>query len=100
MQLNSIVVRLWKRSYRRITVFEQQPTLQLLFEQLGLDADEASIENFIKTHQLPAEQKLHEAPFWSKGQSDFLKSHWEKDDEWIVVIDELNEQLHEDSVKK
>lgn len=22
-----------------------------------------------------------------------------KDDEWIVVIDELNEQLHEDSVK-
>ncbi|MCY4791043.1 DUF2789 domain-containing protein, partial [Acinetobacter baumannii] len=29
-----------------------------------------------------------------------LKSHWEKDDEWIVVIDELNEQLHEDSVKK
>ena len=29
----------------------------------------------------------------------FLKSHWEKDDEWIVVIDELNEQLHEDSVK-
>ncbi|MGM7370893.1 DUF2789 domain-containing protein, partial [Acinetobacter baumannii] len=24
----------------------------------------------------------------------------EKDDEWIVVIDELNEQLHEDSVKK
>ncbi|WP_139115176.1 DUF2789 family protein, partial [Acinetobacter pittii] len=47
-----------------------------------------------------AEQKLHEASFWSKGQSDFLKSHWEKDDEWIVVIDELNEQLHEDSVKK
>ena len=28
-----------------------------------------------------------------------FKSHWEKDDEWIVVIDELNEQLHEDSVK-
>jgi len=81
-------------------MFEQQPTLELLFDQLGLDSDEASIENFIKTHQLPAEQKLHEASFWSKGQSAFLKSHWEKDDEWIVVIDELNEQLHEDSVKK
>ena len=40
-------------------MFEQQPTLQLLFEQLGLDADDVSIENFIKTHQLPAEQKLH-----------------------------------------
>lgn len=55
-------------------MFEQQPTLQLLFEQLGLDADDASIENFIKTHQLPAEQKLHEASFWSQGQSDFLKA--------------------------
>ncbi len=33
-------------------MFEQQPTLQLLFEQLGLDSDDASIENFIRTHQL------------------------------------------------
>lgn len=89
MQLTSIVVRLLKRSHGRITMFEQQPTLQLLFEQLGLDSDDASIENFIRTHQLPAEQKLHEASFWSQGQSDFLKSHWEKDDEWIVVIDEI-----------
>ena len=31
-------------------MFEQQPTLELLFEQLGLDADEVSMENFIKTH--------------------------------------------------
>lgn len=52
-------------------MFEQQPTLELLFDQLGLDSDEASIENFIKTHQLPAEQKLHEASFLVKGQSDF-----------------------------
>ena len=79
-------------------MFEQQPTLQLLFEQLGLDSDDASIENFIRTHQLPAEQKLHEYSFWSQSKVIF-KSHWEKDDEWIVVIDELNEQLHEDSVK-
>ena len=68
MQLTSIVVRLLKRSHGRITMFEQQPTLQLLFEQLGLDSDDASIENFIRTHQLPAEQKLHEASFWSQGQ--------------------------------
>ena len=45
MQLTSIVVRLLKRSHGRITMFEQQPTLQLLFEQLGLDSDDASIEN-------------------------------------------------------
>ena len=34
-------------------MFEQQPTLQLLFEQLGLDADDASIENFIKRISYP-----------------------------------------------
>ena len=80
-------------------MFEQQPTLELLFDQLGLDSDEASIENFIKTHQLPAEQNYMKHLFGQRSKR-FLKSHWEKDDEWIVVIDELNEQLHEDSVKK
>ena len=83
----------------RITMFEQQPTLKLLFEQLGLEADDASIESFVKTHQLGADQKLHEAEFWSAGQRDFLKSHWEKDDDWAIVIDELNQQLHLDSTQ-
>ncbi|APR71363.1 MULTISPECIES: DUF2789 family protein [Acinetobacter] len=80
-------------------MFEQQPTLELLFEQLGLEADEAAMELFIQTHQLRAEEKLHEADFWSAGQRDFLKSHWEKDDEWAIVIDELNQQLHVDSTE-
>ena len=80
-------------------MFEQQPTLKLLFEQLGLEADDASIESFVKTHQLGAGQKLHEAEFWSAGQRDFLKSHWEKDDDWAIVIDELNQQLHLDSTQ-
>ncbi len=52
-------------------MFEQQPTLELLFEQLGLEADEAAMELFIQTHQLRAEEKLHEADFWSAGQRDF-----------------------------
>ena len=80
-------------------MFEQQPTLKLLFEQLGLEADDASIESFVKTHQLGADQKLQEAEFWSAGQRDFLKSHWEKDDDWAIVIDELNQQLHLDSTQ-
>jgi hypothetical protein len=80
-------------------MFEQQPTLKLLFEQLGLEADDASIESFVKTHQLEADQKLHEAEFWSAGQRDFLKSHWYKDDDWAIVIDELNQQLHLDSTQ-
>ena len=80
-------------------MFEQQPTLELLFEQLGLEADDASIESFVKTHQLRADEKLHETKFWSAGQRDFLKSHWEKDDDWAIVIDELNQQLHLDSTQ-
>ena len=80
-------------------MFEQQPTLKLLFEQLGLEADDASIESFVKTHQLSADQKLHEAEFWSVGQRNFLKSHWYKDDDWAIVIDELNQQLHLDSTQ-
>ncbi|ENU31771.1 hypothetical protein F991_00540 [Acinetobacter sp. CIP-A165] len=78
-------------------MFEQQPTLELLFEQLGLGANEAAIERFVQTHQLSAGQRLHEAEFWSAGQRDFLKSHIDKDDEWAIVIDELNQQLHLDS---
>ena len=29
-------------------MFEQQPTLERLFQQLGLEADDASIESFVK----------------------------------------------------
>ena len=75
-------------------MFESQPTLELLFEQLGLEATPEAIEQFIQTHQIAAETKLHEAEFWSAGQHQFLESHWEKDDEWAIVVDELNQQLH------
>lgn len=75
-------------------MFESQPTLELLFEQLGLEATPEAIEQFIQTHQIAAEIKLHEAEFWSAGQRQFLESHWEKDDEWAIVVDELNQQLH------
>ncbi len=37
---------------------------------------------------------LHEAAFWTKSQRDFIISHWKKDDEWAIVVDVLNEQLH------
>lgn len=33
-------------------MFDQQPTIELLFEQLGLDADADAIEQFIESHQL------------------------------------------------
>ncbi len=75
-------------------VLEQQHTLELLFEQLGLPSDEASIDQFAKYHQLPSDVILPEADFWTQGQSSFLREHWHQDDEWIVIIDKLNQMLH------
>ena len=75
-------------------MFDQQPTLELFFEQLGLDASPEGIDQFIETHQITMDVPLHEAPFWTKSQRDFIISHWKKDDEWAMVVDILNEQLH------
>ena len=75
-------------------MFDQQPTLELFFEQLGLDASAEAIDRFIETHQLTMDIPLHKAPFWTPSQHDFIISHWKKDDDWAMVVDILNEQLH------
>ena len=75
-------------------MFDQQPTLELFFEQLGLDASAEAIDQFIETHQLSMDVPLHKAPFWTPSQHDFIISHWKKDDDWAMVIYILNEQLH------
>ena len=75
-------------------MFDQQPTLELFFEQLELDASAEAIDQFIDTHQLTMDVPLHKAPFWTPSQHDFIISHWKKDDDWAMVIDILNEQLH------
>ncbi|TWI53721.1 uncharacterized protein DUF2789 [Pseudomonas duriflava] len=70
--------------------------LTTLFDQLGLDSDEASIEAFIAQHYpLPDDMKISEAPFWSAGQAAFLKEEIMKDAEWEPIVDELNVRLHE-----
>ncbi|NBB12832.1 DUF2789 domain-containing protein [Pseudomonas sp. SLFW] len=70
------------------------PTLATLFEQLGLDADEASIDAFISQHALPDDVKLIDADFWTPQQARFLKEELRVDAEWAPVVDELNERLH------
>lgn len=70
------------------------PTLATLFEQLGLDADEASIDAFISQHPLPDEVKLIDADFWTPQQARFLKEELRVDAEWAPIVDELNERLH------
>ncbi len=76
------------------------PSLETLFEQLGLDSSEEAIETFIHTHQLPENVKLGDAPFWTSGQSQLLKEKWHGDDEWAPIIDQLNTELHSDSMPK
>jgi hypothetical protein len=70
------------------------PTLATLFEQLGLDSDQASIDAFVSAHPLPADVKLIEADFWTPQQARFLKEELRVDAEWAPVVDELNELLH------
>lgn len=74
-------------------MFDEQPTLKLLFEQLGLPSGEAEITAFVEQHQLTKNIMLHQADFWTTSQRDFLTSHWQSDDNWSLVIDELSELL-------
>ena len=71
-----------------------------LFEQLGLDAGNEAIAAFILSHQLPADTKVTEAPYWSTSQRQFLGEQLKSDAEWAIVVDELNEALHADSVAR
>lgn len=69
-------------------------TLSTLFEQLGLAADEKSIEDFVtKYSPLPREIALQDAPFWSESQSHFLEEGLEEDSDWAEVIDELDARM-------
>lgn len=70
-----------------------------LFLQLGLPADEAAIARFILDNQLPDEVALADAPLWNDAQRQFLREAISSDGEWAMVVDGLNESLHEDAVK-
>lgn len=68
--------------------------LSTLFEQLGLAADEKSIEDFLARYSpLPREIALQDAPFWSESQSHFLEEGLEEDSDWAEIIDELDALL-------
>lgn len=75
-----------------------RPRMTHLFEQLGLDASAEAIALFIATHQLPAETQITQADFWSEAQRQFLAEKIKSDGEWAIVVDQLNESLHQDSV--
>ncbi len=76
------------------------PRMTNLFLQLGLDADEAAIAAFIRSHQLPTEVSLFDAPYWNDAQRQFLTEQIKADAAWAIIVDQLNESLHEDAVKQ
>lgn len=75
------------------------PRMTNLFLQLGLDASEQGIADFIRDHQLPADMSLADAPYWSDAQRQFLVEQVKADAAWAIVVDQLSESLHEDAVK-
>lgn len=68
--------------------------MSALFQQLGLDHTDAAIDAFVQSHQLTADDKLTDAPYWSEGQAQFLTECYRQDSDWIPVVDDLNTQLH------
>jgi len=69
-------------------------TMSTLFDQLGLPSDQAAIERFAATHSpIDGDVRLHQAPFWSKAQSDSLRDEILEDADWAVVIDALDTEL-------
>ena len=79
---------------------ETTPSMTHLFEQLGLDADPDGIAGFIASHQLAGAVHVYEAPFWNDGQRQFLAESIGADAKWTTIVDQLNESLHEDAVKR
>ena len=71
-------------------------TLSSLFDQLGLDNEDSSIEHFINHHKpVPGDVELHQAEFWSRSQSDFIKQMKDEDADWVGIIDQLDVMLRQ-----
>ena len=74
----------------------EQPihSMKSLFDQLGLDSRDQSIEEFLQAHRpLAAHVPLHEAPFWKVSQATTLRQLKEEDADWAIVVDELDAML-------
>jgi hypothetical protein len=75
-------------------------SLESLFAQLGLANSGPEIDKFIDDHQLPADVKVSEAPFWNESQGALLKDAIMADGEEAMWVDELNVRLHHDANQK
>jgi hypothetical protein len=65
-----------------------------LFSQLGLPSAPGAIQAFIQSNRpLPRGLALHEAPFWTPAQADFLRDQVQDDADWAGIIDRLDSSL-------
>lgn len=65
-----------------------------LFAQLGLPADDASIDQFIAAHApLAADVRLADAPCWNEAQARLLRESIRDDADWAEVVDHLDAAL-------
>ncbi|MGI2261208.1 DUF2789 domain-containing protein [Shewanella sp. GXUN23E] len=69
--------------------------LSHLFAQLGLAADEPSIETFIAGTRLPADVCLSDAPFWNSAQREFIKEAMMQDSNWSELLDQLDARVRQ-----
>ena len=70
-------------------------TLGTLFEQLGLQSDDASIDAFIQSHTLLNNKcPIWAERLWSPSQRSFLREALDEDSDWSNVVDELSNLLH------
>ena len=73
---------------------EPEYNMNELFAQLGLECSDEAIDTFIENNQLAKDEKLIEAKIWTYSQRAFLQEEWEKDAQWVEVIDDLNVRMH------
>ena len=70
-----------------------QHNLTGLFDQLGLQSDNSSIQQFVAQHQLDQHTLLSDASFWHPSQAEFLRESLQQDSDWSGPIDELDTLL-------
>ena len=76
-------------------------TLSSLFDQLGLDNEDESIEWFIALHKpISDDIELHKAIFWSDSQASFLKQMKDEDADWSGIVDQLDVMLRKSVAKQ
>lgn len=70
------------------------PTVQALFVQLGLAADELAILRFIRQHRpMPPDVDMLHARFWTPSQAAVLWRLRRRGPHWVEVLDQLEAAL-------